>query len=311
MTKKYFFLIFIISITIFFKPIPSLAGRAIPSDNLAYPVLIAFPGIGSLGTAFYIKNDKHLYLVTAKHVLCKNSQCELRGDTAICLSYPEDITEVDPITLSVDVNSLNSQGLIRYHQTHDVVVVQIGSTEKKSGESISINFNKGVSRPIAKNNTSSVVVADVNATKAFDDVLISNDVFIFGYPTSIGIQKDPQYEILRPLLRKGIIAGKNLQKETIIIDCPVYYGNSGGPVIEVDRVNFLENKYFLIGVVTQFIPYTETWENKTNKVTRLDVANSGYSVVAPIDKVLELIAQIEKPAGPVAEPDADKRQTSD
>lgn len=298
------------SIAISDRPILSQEGRSIPSNNLSYPVLIAFLDSGSSGTAFYIRNDKHLYLVTAKHVLFKNSQCELRGKTAICLSYPEDINEVDPIKISVDVNSLNSQGLIKYHQIHDVVIVQIGNIEKKSGELFSVNFNKGVGRLIAKNDTSNIVSADVNGTKAFADVLISNDIFIFGYPTSIGIPDEPQYEIFRPLLRKGIIAGKNLKSETIIIDCPVYYGNSGGPVIEVDNVSLIEKKYLLIGVVSQFIPYTETWENKTNKTTRLDVANSGYSVVTPIDKVLELITQFEKSAEPVTKPDSEERPSS-
>jgi hypothetical protein len=310
MIKKYFFLIFMISIAISSRPILSQEKRSIPSDNLAYPVLIVFPDGGSSGTAFYIQNDKHLYLVTAKHVLFKNSKCELRGKTAICFSYPEDINEVDPITISVDVNSLNSQGLIKYHQIHDVVIVQIGNIKKKSGELFSINLNKGVGRVITKNDTSNIVSADVNGTKAFADVLISNDVFIFGYPTSIGIPNEPQYEMLRPLLRKGIIAGKNLKSETIIIDCPAYYGNSGGPVMEVDHVSLTENKYLLIGVVSEFIPYTEIWENKTSKITRLDVANSGYSVVTPIDKVLELITQFEKSTEPVTKPDSEKRPSS-
>jgi hypothetical protein len=312
MIKQHFFIVFITFLAILnisFKPTPSQAKRAIPSNNLAYPVLIAFPD-NSSGTAFYLRSDKHLYLVTAKHVLFKNLQSELRVNTAICLSYPEDINEVDPIRIFVDVNGLNSQGLIKCHQTHDVVIVQIGNIEKKSEESGSVNFNKGVVRQATKKIISSLVIADVNGTKAFDDVLISNDIFIFGYPTSLGMPNDPQFEIIRPLLRKGIIAGKNLKRETIIIDCPAYYGNSGGPVIEVDNISLTENKYLLIGVLSQFIPYTKTWENKTNKLSRLDVSNSGYSVVTPIDKVLELITQFEKPAEPNSKSESGKRPTS-
>jgi hypothetical protein len=55
-------------------------------------------------------------------------------------------------------------------------------------------------------------------------------------------------------------------------------------------------------VLTEFIPYTETWENKTNKLTHVELSNSGYSVVTPIDKVLELISQYDKPKESIAEP---------
>ena len=58
----------------------------------------------------------------------------------------------------------------------------------------------------------------------------------------------------------------------------------------------------LIGVLAEFIPYTETWENKRNKLTHLEVSNSGYSVVTPIDKVLELISQYEESTEPISEP---------
>ena len=297
-------IVFLAFFVINFKPTPSLAERAIPFNNLAYPVLIEIPDRSS-ATAFYLRNDKHLYLVTAKHVLFTESQCKLRGTKANCLSYPEDITVEDPIMIAIDLNSCNNESLIKYHQSHDVAIIQIGSIIKKAdGSSFQIKFHKGVAQLKTKPAKPNIVVAEVEGTKAFDDVLISNDVFIFGYPTSIGIKKMPQFEYHRPLLRKGIIAGKNLKKETIILDCPAYYGNSGGPVIEVDHVGLTKKRYLLIGVLSEFIPYTETWENKTNKLTHLEVSNSGYSVVTPIDKVLELISQYEESTEPIAEPDS-------
>ena len=282
----------------------SLAKRAIPSNNLAYPILISIQGKNpSTATAFYLRNDKCLYLVTAKHVLfTKPPESKLRGTKAICLSYPEDISIEEPIMIVIDVNSCNDQNLIKYHQEHDVAIVQIGSIVKKSdSSSYSIKFRKGIGQLKGKL-MPNIVVADVENTKSFNDVLISNDVFIFGYPTSIGIKKTPQFEYHRPLLRKGIVAGKNLKNETIILDCPIYYGNSGGLVIEVDHVSLIQKRYLLIGVLSQFIPYTETWENKRNKLTHLELTNSGYSVVTPINKVLELISQLEMSEKQIAEP---------
>lgn len=46
----------------------SFAQRAIPDDNLAYPVLISL-GNGTSGSGFYLNSSDAVYLVTAKHVL--------------------------------------------------------------------------------------------------------------------------------------------------------------------------------------------------------------------------------------------------
>jgi hypothetical protein len=44
------------------------SNRALPDDNLGYPVLISFDG-GVFGSGFYLDTSSALYLVTAKHVL--------------------------------------------------------------------------------------------------------------------------------------------------------------------------------------------------------------------------------------------------
>ena len=72
--------------------------------------------------------------------------------------------------------------------------------------------------------------------KMFDHVLVGNDVYLFGYPTSLGLEKLPQIDVHRPLLRRRVIAGTNPEKRAIILDCPAYFGNSGGAVLELDWV---------------------------------------------------------------------------
>jgi hypothetical protein len=44
------------------------AMRAIPDDNLAYPVLLTLKGVGQ-GSGLYLNVNGKLYLVTAKHVI--------------------------------------------------------------------------------------------------------------------------------------------------------------------------------------------------------------------------------------------------
>ncbi len=267
----------------------SFAQRAIPANILAYPVHINIPNQFD-ATGFYLKNDTHLYLVTAKHLLFTDNN-KLRGNSAICVSYSENFNDEVPITLVFDLNTCNKAGLIKYHEIHDAAVIQAGSFIKTNNTSELIKFNNGISRTIMNKNDPNIVMVNVNNIKLFNDVLISNDVFINGYPMSIGLKNDPQFEYYRPLLRKGIVAGKNIQKETIIIDCPSYGGNSGSPVIEEDQVSFMQKRFYLIGILSEYIPYAVPPGNKTPLQIKTDLSNSGYSVVTPVDKVLELISK--------------------
>jgi hypothetical protein len=91
------------------------------------------------------------------------------------------------------------------------------------------------------------------------------------------------------LLRKGIVAGVSLSKQSIIIDCPAYQGNSGGPVVQVEHPNLNTTIYHIIGVAVAFVPFEEQWENKTLRYSHVSISNSGYTLVEPIDAALELV----------------------
>lgn len=121
--------------------------------------------------------------------------------------------------------------------------------------------------------------------KLFSDVLVGNPVFAFGYPTSIS-RINPFLNIQLPLLRKGIVAGKNDSLKLIILDCPMFYGNSGGLVIEAEETSLGRWLYRAIGVITNLVPFIG--ENIVQS-DKLWLENSGYSVVIPMDFVEELI----------------------
>jgi hypothetical protein len=83
-------------------------------------------------------------------------------------------------------------------------------------------------------------------------------------------------------LPKALIAGQDAQKHSIIIDGPVYRGNSGGPVFEIE-LDGPQHHFWLIGILTEFIPLAERTDDFGIQF------NSGYSVAKPMDFVLELI----------------------
>jgi hypothetical protein len=106
-------------------------------------------------------------------------------------------------------------------------------------------------------------------------------VIIYGYPRSLVDER--QLDPLRPLLRRGLIAGLNQSRRTIVIDCPSYRGNSGGPAVEIEPVNLGATSLKVIGVVVEYVALTEGTEDFGIKF------NSGYSIVEPMDYVLEII----------------------
>ena len=80
---------------------------------------------------------------------------------------------------------------------------------------------------------------------------------------------------------------------TMILDCPAYPGNSGGPVFE--HVSFqpsgVSDKILVIGVVTEFVPFVKRWFSHPYKESSIEYFNSDYSVIVPMDDVLHLLRE--------------------
>lgn len=263
--------------------------RAIPDDNLAYPVLVTVVQAGS-GSGFFLNTSYSVFFVTAKHVLFDPNSGTLAGSTCSLLSYARDPNETAKNEFHLDLQQLSAGGHLVSHPVADVAVVKIGTVT--DGEVTPLAGVKVVSTaPLGI-----LCVAGENV-KRFADVLVANEVFIFGYPISIGLKNLPQIDYAKPLLRKGIIAGKNEALGTLILDCPVYWGNSGGPVLEVESEGISTKRFKVVGVVSQLVPLVETWRNETQGYQNIDLSNSGYSVASPMDPVMELVSAFAaKPA---------------
>lgn len=259
--------------------------RAIPDNNLSYPVLVTLKN-GIKASGFYLNTEKAIFFVTAGHVLFKGANKVLHSKEAELLSYSPDPEEPTPIVLQLNLEVLNNNGEIKYHSHQDIAVVRITTIIKTLAKG-KARTRLGVS--IKSMAPLGLVGAAASNIKRFDEVLTANEVFTFGFPTSIGVKNIPQIDYLRPLLRKGIVAGKNKKAQTIIIDCPTYGGNSGGPVLQVEESGF-KRHFFIIGLISQFVPFAETWHNKTHGYNNITITNSGYSVVVPMDPVVELIS---------------------
>jgi hypothetical protein len=253
----------------------AFARRAIPSDYLAYPIFITLKTAKAFGygCGFYLDTDHAIYLVTAKHVLAEGllpvdpEHSRLADAQLELLSYSKDLPLRKRIVITADLSTLRESGDVKPHPSQDVVVVKLATVgaPANSGKQRSIAFLPGIT--IKESTGSDVVGVPLAAVKLFDQVAVGNDAILYGYPVSLGIPNNSQFDPFRPLLRKALVAGRDPEKRSIILDGPAYRGNSGGPVFEVEPDG---DGYKLIGIV-------------------IDRLNSGYSVAKPMDFVLELI----------------------
>ena len=250
--------------------------RLIPADNLSYPVLIR---IGTTtGSGFYLATETDVFLVTAAHVLFEPDRRTLIGTQAETLSYASDPKERTQAVFRLDLKALGDNGDIKIDNLHDVAVVRVAMVTGQGAAMTSRPMPGVVMRSVPK---SGYVTAGTHTVKRFAEVLVSNEVIVFGYPSSLGVPNIPQLDYSRPLLRKGIIAGTNEALKSIVLDCPVYPGNSGGPVVEVTR-DGTGTRFRIIGVIIQFVPFAQG--DAANVLS-----NSGYAVAAGMDAVLDLV----------------------
>ena len=263
--------------------------RAIPDFNLATPVLIA-GNYGGFGSGFFMNADERVYLITARHVLIQPGTINLKHQSVTLTSYSPDLADPTPNTIVLDLHVLAGDSRIIAHPTSDVAVIRLATKRKEDGR---LDFFSGIR--LTSTPRAGLLLVSTDAAKRFDDVLVSNPVIIFGYPRSLGLQQTPQFDYDRPLLRSGIVAGKNLVQKTVVLDCPVYPGNSGGIVMEIEQDGVM-NKFRAIEVVSEFVPFRQPIVPVGSGLgggqaapTHIGMLNSGYSIASPMDSVLELV----------------------
>jgi S1-C subfamily serine protease len=250
--------------------------RLIPDDNLSYPVLIR---IGtSAGSGFYLTTARDVFLVTATHVLFEPDRRTLLGTQAEAMSYASDPKERTQAVFRLDMQALSDSGNIKIDNLHDVAVVRVARVTGEGLAMRSLPLPGVMMRTVPK---SGYVTAGTHSVKRFADVLVSNEVIVFGYPSSLGVTNIPQLDYFRPLLRKGIVAGTNEALKSLVLDCAVYPGNSGGPVVEVTR-DSTGTRFKIIGVIIQYVPFAQ------GDATTV-LSNSGYAIAAGMDAVLDLV----------------------
>ena len=265
--------------------------NVLPEDNLYYSVLLSLDEGKFYGSGFRMKYKNYNYLVTARHVLF-NEDYELKAKNMIMTCQNRNNID-EPVMLGIDLE----KAYCKFDKANDVAIIKLGkfiklydketplktdgAKHKRPTAFIGENYLSEISIP----DNPRLVSLDEEATRGINEIRIGNDVFLMGYPTSLGMRRNEDFDSSKPLLRKGIIAGVHKNKNTFIIDCPTYFGNSGGPIVEYGEDGY----YRIIGIVSKYIPFVTRWISNREHITNTELTNSGYTVCVPIQAAFDLI----------------------
>jgi hypothetical protein len=246
-------------------------------------------------SGFVVVDSLYLYLVTSRHSFIGVRQTPYYADFFLTnnwckvLTYNEYQQYGEQYSFAiVDLLDIYRKGDLKFDSVHDVVVIRFGKFNKErnlfSYTIPGINTSKNNSLPSG---------IELNKFANVNNGDLGQQICTVGYPRSLGLEDVPQYDFTRPLLRKGIIAAVDTVKGNIIIDCPSYKGNSGGPVFELIKYGGKMGEgvtYNLLGLVSEFIPYKEDKYDSNLNVKGTFIWNSGYSIVTPSKYILNLIS---------------------
>lgn len=230
------------------------------NENFSYATFLSADFGDSVGSGFRLNDDGKDFIVTAKHVIYEDSGT-LRNDLLV--------TSQNVIGDKEDLNSIAvdlSKSKIQTFPVSDLALIELEN-----------DVNVEVSQ-IGKN----IISVELTDILKLNQINIAADTILVGFPTSL-INED-EFDIDRPLLRSGIVAGINPKTNTFIIDSPAFYGNSGGPIL----LKGSNNEYSVAGIVSRYIPFVTEWRNKHEKAFfRQEFYNSGYAICVPLDEIID------------------------
>jgi hypothetical protein len=258
------------------------------TDNLVPPASVALSGEGG-GSGFYLCLPGALYLVTAKHVLFDSATERLLAPTATIISYPLEPKHNAPPVMTAQLDRLLPIGGVNPHPSQDIAVIRIGAFDEPEQSEAQTRIRKCSlleELTLAEAGTE-IVAAGRDHVKTFAEVSIDNSIVIGGYATAIGTKRISPRERVAPMLRHGVIAGANAEKKLLVVDCPAYTGNTGGPVFEITQL-WPQVRFKLIGLLTQLVPFDSPMLKELTAPLQRNVTQSAYAVVTAIDYVLEL-----------------------
>lgn len=278
----------LISCVLFLMPTISFCQFSLPMEYELSPVLLEFDKGKDFGSGiFFIDSLNNISIVTAKHNIDKylnhkasykeNSIKKSDFKVSYFAYFSNETDSVRREAFSLNLEEFNENNLVKMHPIKDLAIIKFGIVVNNK-----VQFNTKINF-IKHNAKADLITYSQRNISSFNEIKVTREVFVFGYPKTIGLQQKPQYDFDSPLIQKGIVSSKNYKDSSLVLNCPVFGGNSGSPVIEYNPLN---DNIRLIGLITDYIPYIDE-ENGLK-------FNSGYSVAVPIEYVISLTKLLNK-----------------
>lgn len=236
------------------------------------------------GSGFFLQDTltKYLYLATASHVLISNTPQPSVPDTIFITGYRENVDTDSTYKFKLSIADCLKSGNLLFDQKNDIALIRFAKLIDM-GSYASIQYPSFV---IKLTKETKIESWPTDLSVSIEEIIPGSDLFVIGFPQSLGLQGN--FDMNRPLMRKGIVAGKDLKLNRIIGDGAVYFGNSGGIAV---AIHYKNNSFDLrlAGLVSQYIPFDESLFDKRGNQRSIDYRNSGYSVIIPSNSILSLI----------------------
>jgi hypothetical protein len=139
-------------------------------------------------------------------------------------------------------------------------------------------------------------------------------VFLLGFP--MGLVGETRNVVV---VRQGSIARirdcLELKAKDFLIDCAVFPGNSGGPVVTRPEITAIQgtkpaSAAHLVGIVSSYLPYQDVAISRQTRRPRVIFEeNSGLASVFPVDYIEEIVRKAVAASG--QPPPTDAAKTSD
>jgi S1-C subfamily serine protease len=262
------------------------AGDVFPWNDQGVAVQLQLPGLLSTngppqtgyGSGVFVGDGENVFLVTATHVLFGGfGSTNLVTDLMIITSGTTDAEDQGQYKFVCSLRGLRKAGRVLSSTNRDVTVVHLFTRNASiTNANVTTLGEFGLALELARSPYFSL---GTNILGTTSQVRVGHEVFIFGYPLSLLGRDYFRFDPMRPLVRKGIVSGKNGYNGTIILDAVTWAGNSGGPAVESFHPGINVTEFRLIGIVTQ-------------SILTPDGQNSGYTIIEPVEVVREMINQL-------------------
>lgn len=229
-------------------------------------------------------------LVTNKHILDSLSIIEKKNALVLINTNQNATDKTNPISQSdrIIVPLEGWENRCNFHQD-------------KAVDIISLPFPVRMEHPQNKELLTDSAEIMENTFIPFSDIDEGDEVYYLGYPSGLG----SDFARNRPVLRKGIIAQKDIETKTFLIDGFSFPGSSGGPVflaetytkskVKASGKSKISIRPSLIGIVSHSKYRTDKFETAQGNVTLTQ--NLGLTKVFSTDLIKETFGKPTMPPG--------------